>query len=95
MRYEAKVSTKYAGVSVTYVVTTENGVQTFTGGTSFNQTFGPVNKGFKASINVYAKVYDQPLCNAKISVCRGNEPFALKAHNSGRETVSTSYTINY
>ena len=53
---------------------------------SWNETYGPVPKGFQASIKVSGyceKTY--------IYVCRGEEPFVIKAEGKS----SASYTIDF
>ena len=95
VKYEATVTSVYLTNNITYTVNTERGIQTFKSGKSFSQTFGPFEKGFKASINVDATNLDQASTDAKIYVCRGSEPFALKANNTGGKQVSISYTIDY
>lgn len=97
VKYEADVRNSYAGSGndIKYTVNTDNGSKTFANGSSYSQVFGPVKKGFNAYITVDARRWSNARCNVKISVCRGNEPFALKASNSGGQTASTSYTIDY
>lgn len=53
---------------------------------TLNQTFGPVSKGFKCSIT--ASPYP---VNVEIYVCRGEEPFVIKATGS----KSASYVIDF
>lgn len=95
VKYEANVKTVYVTNSITYIVNTESGLQTFKTSTSFSQTFGPFKKGFETSITADASILSQADCNVRIYVCRGSEPFALKASNAGGKKVSASYTIDY
>lgn len=96
VKYEATITSSKVSNSIKYTVNTESGIKTFTSGKSFSQTFGPVKKGFTASISVDAtSLYSVDNTNVKIYVSRRNEPFALKANNSGDKTVSTTYTIDY
>ncbi len=95
VKYEASVSSSNYGKTVEYTVETDIGRKTFVGGKTFEQTFGPVKKGFKASVRADAGNYYGAECNVKIYVCRGNEPFALKANQSGSTNVAVSYTIDY
>ena len=53
VKYEGTVSAIVNG-KATYTVNTETGKQTFESGKSFSQTFGPVKKGFTASISIDA-----------------------------------------
>lgn len=94
VKYEATVSSNKIG-DIKYTVITETGPKTFTSGKSFSQTFGPFKKGFNASIFADASSLYSVSCNVRIYVCRGNEPFALKANNSGGKQVSASYVIDY
>ena len=74
-------------------VSTDKGSQTFdfSNKSSWEQTYGPVAKGFRANIKVVG--YTTSL---EIHCCRGQEPFALKAIKSGRaENPTLSYTIDY
>lgn len=83
VRYEASIPSGYSG-KVT--VNTEIGPQTFSTGRVYTETFGPVTKGFQASIKVSGyceKTY--------IYVCRGEEPFVIKAEGKS----SASYTIDF
>jgi hypothetical protein len=76
----------------TISVNTDSGIKDFTTiSNSFTETFGPVKKGFKASITVE---YESGggTTNLRIYVSRGEEPFALKANGQGN---SLSYTIDY
>ncbi|MBR2931553.1 MAG: hypothetical protein IKC30_02285 [Rikenellaceae bacterium] len=83
VKYEASSSHYLSSVTVN----TDIGKQTFNARTSttFSETFGPVNRGFDASIEcaVSGLTY--------IYVSKENGPFALKA--SGGK--SASYTIDF
>ena len=92
VKYVAKSLNRY--ISITGVtVATDNGTQTFNYSSnakySWEQTYGPVKKGFRASITVTGN----KIGNIEIYCCRGSEPFALKASRSG--SGSLQYTINY
>lgn len=95
VKYEADVKSVYIGNNIKYTVYTDTGVQTFTSGKTFSQTFGPVKKDFEASITADANSWEIADCNVRIYVCRGNEPFALKANKSGGKAVTVSYIIDY
>lgn len=97
VRYEATVTSPYPyiGNNITYSVTTPNGLRVFESGKSFSQTFGPMEKGFNTSITADASTWSSAGCNVRIYVSRDNEPFALKASNSGDRKVSVRYVINY
>ena len=92
VKYVAKSLNRY--ISITGVtVATDNGTRTFnySGNAkySWEQTYGPVKKGFRASITVTGN----KIGNIEIYCSRGSEPFALKASRSG--SGSLQYTINY
>lgn len=94
VKYEATVTSIYIG-DINYTVNTDKGSKTFTSGPSFSQTFGPVKKGFHATLRADAGSLYNASCDVRIYVCRGNEPFAFKANNSGGKIVYTSYIIDY
>ena len=74
-------------------VATDNGIQTleFKNNYSWEQTYGPVAKGFKASIQVQGVTK-----TLEIHCCRGKEPFALKAIKNGQtSSPSLEYTIDF
>lgn len=95
IKYEATVTSIYIGNTIKYTVSTETGLQTFKSGKSFSQVFGPFKKGFNASITVDASDWYQADCEVRIYVCKGSQPFALKANNAGGKSVSASYLIDY
>lgn len=76
-----------AGWIKSITVNAESGEKTITQQMSaWEGTYGPVSKGFSASIKVSGyceKTY--------IYVCRGEEPFVIKAEGSS----SASYTIDF
>ena len=91
IKYIVKATSPYRFDDIT--VATDKGTQTFdfSNKSSWEQTYGPVAKGFRANIKVVG--YTTSL---EIHCCRGQEPFALKAIKSGRaENPSLSYTIDY
>ena len=105
VKYEATITSIYYGAEVNYVVATEKGSQTITTDSkNLSEVFGPVQKGFTASISGKS---DYPPVNSSmvvnIYVCRGEEPFALKAQDVSKEnsysdtgiSASASYTIDF
>ena len=83
-------------------ISTEKGIRNFNMVSSnFSEIFGPVEKGFTASINAYlASQSTAKEFTIRIYVCKGNEPFALKAYNYSTENsnsipLSAIYTIDY
>lgn len=96
VKYEAAVQSRYITNSIKYTVNTENGSQTFVTGKEFSETFGPFKRGFFATIAVEASdLYDSPQCEVRIYVCKGAEPFALKASVVEKNNATVSYTIDY
>ena len=79
-----------------FSVNTDQGNVSFSGYQyhSWNQTYGPVRKGFRASVSVGSSV------TVEIYVSKNNGPFALKASKSGGNSsltpnISQSYTIDF
>lgn len=90
VKYEAKVTSIYTG-TLRYIVNTDNGSKTFIEGKNFSKTFGPVKKGFNASIEADLSGWFSGYADVYIYVCRGSEPFALKASSR----TSVQYKIDY
>jgi|26BtaG_2_1085354.scaffolds.fasta_scaffold00362_4 hypothetical protein len=65
---------------------TNNGYQT----RSWNQTYGPVKKGFKCEVKIGDYISGTP--TIEIHVSKNDEPFALKATKTDR---TASYTIDF
>ncbi len=77
VKYEASASSIHIG-TMTLDVNTENGTKTFTTSSKlYSETFGPVSKGFEASIN--ASTNYGAYVNTSIYVSKGEDPFVLKA----------------
>lgn len=57
---------------------------------SWNQTYGPVNKGFKCGVQIGDYISGVP--TIEIYVSKNEEPFALKVIKTGD---SASYTIDF
>ena len=83
-------------------ITTENGTQKIripeTTKADWEGVYGPVKKGFLTSLDV--SFDDYGTIWARISVCKGKEPFAVKAEGRGTATnnktsVSLSYVIDF
>ena len=86
VKYEA-IGSYYGGL-MKINVNTENGIQSFTTSSkTYSETFGPVSKGFAASISI---IYSTNL-NTYIYVSRGEEPFVLKATG----TSAAEYVIDF
>ena len=90
VKYDVTISSVYMG-TMTVDVNTENGLQSFqTSSKTFSETFGPVNKGFKASVQTSYSHHAGSL-NSCIYVCKGEAPFVLKATG----TSSAEYIIDF
>ena len=89
VKYEAIITPTFGLpsriVEATYNVSTEKGnTEITTDSFSWSETFGPVNKGFTASLSAKARVIyisDAPM-TLNIYVCRGEEPFVIKAQKT-------------
>ena len=105
IKYESKITSKYIGGATTYVVNTESGSKTISSSSlSWSETFGPVKKGFNARIYGESNIYGT--MTLTIHVCRGDDPFSIKATNSATgdyvnfgapdcTKASVSYTIDF
>src|SRR5690606_26412334 len=57
---------------------------------NWNQTFGPVNKGFKCEVQIDSYIGGDP--TIEIHISKNEEPFTLKTTKTGK---SASYTIDF
>ena len=57
--------------------------------TSWNQTYGPVKKGFRCEVQIGNYISGAP--TIEIHVSKNSEPVALKVSNTGNSAI---YTIN-
>ena len=82
------ISSNYPGVFSNWSVTTPQGNYTRNGYQTrhWEQTYGPVKKGFKCEVQV------EGAPTIEIYVSKNSEPFALKTTKTGN---SASYTINF
>ena len=92
IKYIVKASATSSGIKSISVMT-DSGMQTleFSNQAGWEQTYGPVAKGFMAIIQVKGLTR-----TVEIHCCRGKEPFALKAIKNG-ETFDPvlGYTIDF
>lgn len=98
VKYESNMSINVSGHIDVYVkVMTEKGEQTIGVPRSWEGVFGPFDEFKTLSISVKAAGYwnqNATSCRARISVCRGNQPFILKADKSFSGTSGAlSYTV--
>lgn len=99
IKYEVDVSSNYSYVETTITVNTDSGEQSFTTGKEFSETFGPVQRNFKAKISAYTNAY-QATVNVRIYACRGEESFVLKKTETvdnpkQGNPVEAEYTIDF
>ena len=95
VRYEASVSTSH--FPTTYItVNTDFGINKFEVGKTFEETFGPVSKDFRAEIDVNSSGAGWAETTACIYVSKNNGPFALKSYkNVTGSKMNLSYTIDF
>lgn len=90
VKYVIKGNGAYGRFS-NWTATTPQGTYTNSGTqvSSWNQTYGPVNKGFKCEVQIGNYISGAP--TIEIHVSKNSEPFALKVSNTGNSAI---YTIN-
>lgn len=97
VKYESHVSIPSSTVtSVDVTVVTERGIQKLNVPKNWEGTFGPFNEltTLVISCETIGNGYNPNMTNSRgsISICRGNQPFILKADASFK---GTSYTVKY
>lgn len=102
VKYEVYMRTNHSNAYKKITVSTDNGVESYecSNLTSFSwcETYGPVSKDFIANINcsINNGTYSYPSeIQAKIYVCRGQEPFVIKAQGDGKNLLSLMYQIDF
>jgi hypothetical protein len=90
VKYVIKGNGAYGRFS-NWTATTPQGLYTNSGyqTPSWNQTYGPVKKGFKCEVQIGSYISGAP--TIEIQVSKNSEPFALKVESTGRSAI---YTIN-
>lgn len=92
VKYDAEISTKYFGDITSIDVKGPDGTESYVGPKrTYSVTFGPVKKGFQASITATCRATGSAACT--ISVSKNNEPFAQKAHKTGTPSASASFVV--
>lgn len=100
VKYEINCIHLVAGhVNAEIIISAENKDLTFTFDelTTWETTIGPVQKGFKATLEVNTS-NEMILLYTNIYVSKNDSPFALKASDGSevpRSTVQLNYTIDY
>lgn len=102
VKYEMTSKTYHDNQPRIITVNTEKGIQTITlkdtwKNTSWEETYGPVNKSFIPSLEVNIKKDDySSTIQGKIYVSREKEPFVLKAQgSSGTYSLSLTCSIDF
>jgi len=90
VKYVIKGNGTYGRFS-NWTATTPQGIYTNSGyqTPSWNQTYGPVKKGFKCEVQIGNYISGAP--TIEIHVAKNSEPFALKVTNTGSSAI---FTIN-
>lgn len=90
VKYVIKGNGAYGRFS-NWTATTPQGTYTNSGAqvSSWNQTYGPISKGFKCEVQIGNYISGEP--TIEIHVSKNSEPFALKVTKTGN---AATYTIN-
>lgn len=94
VKYASKVSSSYVK-HVKIMIVTEKGKQTLTVPSTWEGVFGPMDHLTTLVISGDGIGYDhtgRANSSASISICRGNQPFVLKAEKSSK---GTSFNVKY
>ena len=101
VKYEIEMKTRWINTINTITFISDNGVQSFEaeGSKNWTATYGPISYGTK----VYLKInrngdedYTPGETNqARIYISKNQEPFVIKAEDSGNKDIYLSYTIDF
>ena len=99
VKYETSMTSIYI-IKKSYIkISTENGIKNIETSPAFSETFGPVSKGFLASLETYLDVSSslvQTSVTARIYISKNSEPFVLKAFDTSACPMSNNpIKINY
>lgn len=95
VKYESSVSIPSSNyITIDLDVVTEKGRKSLSVPRSWEGIFGPFNELTTLSITSKTSGYNVEMtsCRGRISICRGNQPFILKADESFK---GTTYTVRY
>lgn len=95
VKYESRVSIPISGFrEIKISVYTEKGTQTLNVPKTWEGVFGPFNELTTLNISSLTTGYGyyDTSCTGRISICRGNQPFILKAE---KNSYGTSYSVSY
>jgi lipoprotein len=95
--YELKTSSRYSYHTLGATITTEKGVVNMTIPRNWEGTFGPFNKFENIVFSIKCSpsyLYNTSTFNGRISICRGNQPYILKADKTiSNAPLSMNYQI--
>lgn len=101
VKYDVEISTRWTNTLNTITFVTDKGVQTLTaeGNTNWSATYGPLTLGKIVSLKIIRddnKDYEYGGSNhARIYISKDQEPFVIKAEDSGGKNLNLSYTIDF
>ncbi len=97
VKYEVQFGSQISYASYTEITITYKDVDKAQGITTrqaWDGTYGPFKKGDKVYLHVISKTARNNT-NARISVSKNKEAFAIKAEERESTTINLEYTINY
>lgn len=101
VKYETYVKSGYKNIIYTTTFTSDKGLQTFEseGSTEWTATYGPLTYGSVVSLKInrdskYAYSYGD-YNQARIYVSKNQEPFVIKAEDSGGKNINLLYQIDF
>ena len=101
VKYEISTTTRWTNTINTVTYVSEKGAQTFNaeGNTNWSATYGPLSYGSVVSLKICSKNkkdYDYGGHNhSRIYVSKNQEPFVIKAEDSGSKDITLSYKIDF
>lgn len=96
VKYDASINAS-GPTPLTIVAMTETGEQTFKSNSKeISYTFGPLPKGFHATLNARSSDGQYHMVIATISISKNQEPFVVKDYGSSElGRVTLEYTIDF
>lgn len=101
VKYEISATTQHFSVEKHFTVMTDKGAEDFyfdedTKTSSWEGTYGPVNKDFVASIKCSVPDYRySSSIHARIYISREKEPFVIKAEGTGQYSLNLQAAIDF
>lgn len=97
VKYEIKTTSRYIYNTFDVTYTSEKGLETKTVPVNWEGTFGPFTKIDKLVLSIHCEpshVYNTSTYNGRISICRGNQPYILKAdYTISNKPLSMQYQV--